>query len=280
MQPLFQQNVSLTLRLLIITLLCIVSMTVDHRKDALQTFRSTVSSYLVYPLQYIVAVPSRMLNWAGQTLASRRYLLEENARLTADNLQLQVQQQQLASLIQENARLRELLNASSQVGKHSLIAEVLSVQQDYFKQQILLNKGAQHGVYLGQPVIDAKGVMGQIIEVNQHSSVTLLLSDPNHAIPVQNNRNGIRTIAQGKGHPNELDLLHIPNNTDIAVGDLMISSGLGKRFPPNYPVAIVTQVDVRPGRPFTRVTAKAAAHLNRSREVLLIWLEQRSAAEE
>jgi rod shape-determining protein MreC len=274
MQSLFQQNIGLTFRLVVIGVLCLILMTIDHRNDTLQGFRSTVGSYLVYPMQYIVALPSRLLDRTGESLASQQSLREENARLQDENLQLRAQQLKLLSLQQENSRLRELLRASSRVGEDVLIAEVVRVDQDYYKQQILINKGKAHHVYLGQPVIDAKGIMGQVVELYQHSARVLLISDPSHAMPVQSNRNGVRTIVQGKGNPNELDLLHIPNNTDLRPGDLFISSGLAGRFPPNYPVAVIQEVVIQPGQPFAKVTATPTAELDRSREVLLVWPNQ------
>jgi rod shape-determining protein MreC len=271
MQSLFQQNVSLTLRLLSITILCIVLMTIDHRNNTLQGFRSAVGSYFIYPLQYLAALPSRIFDSTGETLASRKSLLAENTRLKYENLELQATLQKMASIERENERLRILMHASSQVGEKILIAEVMRIDQDYYKQQIVINKGETNHVYEGQPVIDSKGIMGQVIELNQHSSTVLLISDLSHALPVQCNRTGIRTIAQGKGNPNELDLLYIPNNTKLQSGDLLITSGLGGRFPPNYPVAIVSEVSVQPNKPFAKVTATPTALLDTSREILLVW---------
>ena len=274
MQSLFQQNLSLTFRLVVISVLCLVLMTIDHRNDTLQGFRSTVGSYLVYPMQYLVALPSRLLEWSSHSMARHQSIMDENARLHDENLQLKARQLKLLSLQQENSRLRELLRASSRVGEDILIAEVVRVDQDYYKQQIVINKGKAHHVYLGQPVIDAKGVLGQVVEIYQYTADVLLISDPSHALPVQSNRNGVRTIVQGKGNPTELDLLHIPNNTDLEPGDLLISSGLGGRFPPNYPVAIIAEVTIQPGQPFAKVTATPTAELDRSREVLLVWPNQ------
>lgn len=274
MQSLFQQNLSLTFRLVVISVLCLVLMTIDHRNDTLQGFRSTLGSYLVYPMQYVVSLPSRLLEWSSSSMASHQSIMEENARLYDENLQLKAQQLKLLSLQQENSRLRELLRASSRVGEDILIAEVVRVGQDYYKQQIVINKGEAHHVYPGQPVIDAKGVLGQVVEIYQYTADVLLISDPSHALPVQSNRNGVRTIAQGKGNPNELDLLHIPNNTDLKPGDLLISSGLGGRFPPNYPVAVIAEVAIQPGLPFAKVTATPTAELDRNREVLLVWPNQ------
>ncbi|MBN1378901.1 MAG: rod shape-determining protein MreC [Gammaproteobacteria bacterium] len=271
MRSLVQQSATLTLNAILMAIFCVVLMTIDHRNDALKGARSTVASFLVYPIQYVVSAPANILHWSRDNLSSRNTLLETISDLHKQNLQLMAQQQQLLSLQQENARLRELLHASSRVGEEILVAEVLTVDQDYYKQQIVINKGEVNNVLLGQPVIDAMGVMGQVIELNQYSASVLLISDPSHALPVQNNRNGIRSIVQGKGDPGELDLLHIPNNADIKVGDLLITSGLGGRFPPNYPVATITDVEIRPGQPFARVIAKPAAALEISREVLLVW---------
>jgi rod shape-determining protein MreC len=271
MQSSFQQSDSLSLRAIFAVAICIVLMTVDHRFDTLSGIRSTIGSFLVYPIQYLVAAPGRISSWSGDNLASRNSLIAENAALHTQNLELMARQQLLLSLQQENTRLRELLHASSRVGESILIAEVLTVDQDYYKQQIVINKGADNNLYIGQPVIDATGVMGQVVELTEFSASVLLISDPGHALPVQINRNGIRSIVQGKGDPGELELLHIPNNTDIKAGDLLITSGLGGRFPPNYPVATITDVEIRPGQPFARVLAKPAAALDTSREVLLVW---------
>lgn len=271
MQSLFQQTAGLTLRALVVAAICIVLMTIDHRDDTLKEARSAIGTFLVYPIQYVVAIPGNIIRWSSDNLASRKTLQKENASLHEQNLELLARQQHLLSLQQENTRLRELLHASSRVGEDILIAEVLTVDQDYYKQHIVINKGETSKLYPGQPVIDAMGIMGQVIEVSRYSARVLLISDPGHALPVQNNRNGFRTIAQGKGDPAELDLLHIPNNTDIRIGDLMITSGLGGKFPPNYPVATVTDVKIRPGEPFARIVAKPAAALDASREVLLVW---------
>jgi rod shape-determining protein MreC len=269
MQSLFQQNVSPTLRLLVITILCVILMTVDHRNNALKGFRSAVGSYLVYPLQYFASLPSRLFQNTDTTIVTRKQLLADNALLKHENLELKARLLKLESLEQENERLRTLMRASSAVGEEILIAEVVKVDQD--KQQILINKGEANKVYVGQPVIDAQGVMGQVTEVNRYASVVLLISDPGHALPVQSNRGGTRAIAQGKGKPNELDLLHIPNNTGLKVGDLLITSGLGGVFPRNYPVAVVSEVIVQNSKPFAKVTATPTALLDKSREVLLLW---------
>jgi rod shape-determining protein MreC len=179
--------------------------------------------------------------------------------------------QQLASLETENMRLRDLLGSSFKIGERVLIAEILSVDMASYRQQVLINKGTSSGVFVGQPVLDANAVMGQVIQTNPFSSTVLLITDSDHALPVEVNRNGLRTIATGTGLGQELELLHIPKNADVRVGDLLVTSGMGGRFPAGYPVARVTQVRHSPDNPFTVVTAEPTARLDRSREVLLVW---------
>lgn len=245
-------------------------MVLDHR-GSLSSFRSHITSYLVYPIQYVVDLPFSMINWGTENLAVRKTLLSKNKLLREENLNLRARLQTLDGIEKENERLRELLKSSREVVEDQLVAELLTIAQDPYKQQILLNKGKIHRVYSGQPVIDSKGVMGQIIDIGLYSSTAILISDPSHALPVQINRSGLRTIAQGTGNPNELELSHIPNNADIKEGDLIITSGLGGRFPANYPVAHISSIEISPGKPFAKVTAKPTAMLDKSREVLLIW---------
>ena len=143
-----------------------------------------------------------------------------------------------------------------------------------FTRQIVINKGSRDKIYMGQPLLDAGGIMGQIIHVNPFSSTAMLITDPNHAIPVQVNRNGLRAIAVGTGAPDNLEIPYLPNSADIKEGDLLTSSGLGGRFPPDYPVAKVNYVFKDPSKPYAVVTATPTANLERSREVLLVWTEQ------
>ncbi len=135
----------------------------------------------------------------------------------------------------------------------------------------MINKGSSSGVFVGQPVLDAKAVMGQVVRVTPGSATVLLITDSAHALPVQVNRNGLRTIAEGTGFVNRLQLPHLPNNADIREGDLLVTSGLGGHFPPGYPVAEVTEVKREPGKPFSTIIAAPSAHLERTREVLLVW---------
>jgi len=254
-----------------LVLLSIGLMTVDHREHHLDSVRGGLS-VLVYPLQWLVDLPGSTSEWFRESLSTRRELQEENASLRTQQLLLNTQLQKLEALEAENRRLRALLDSSFQVGKRPmLIAGLLSVDMDPYRHQIELNKGTLDHLFEGQPLLDSQGVMGQLIHVGPFTSTAMLITDPSHAIPVQVNRNGLRTIALGTGAIDRLELPHIPDNADIQVGDLLVTSGLGGRFPPGYPVAEVIDVEQDPGRAFSRVTARPRALLDRSREVLVVW---------
>ncbi len=245
-------------------------MVMDHRYKNLETVRSGLS-VIVYPLQLAIELPGSISDWFSESLSSRRELQEENASLRTQQIMQKIQMQKLAALEAENIRLRGLLDASFEVGEKRLIAELMSVNLDPFKHQIVINKGSLDDVFPGQPILDAEGVMGQIVHAGPYTSTAVLITDASHAIPVQVNRNGIRSIAIGSGTINRLELPYIPNNSDILPGDLLITSGLGGRFPPGYPVAVVGAVQHDPGHSFAQVMAEPLAQLNRSREVLLVW---------
>jgi rod shape-determining protein MreC len=171
--------------------------------------------------------------------------------------------------------LRELLKSSKRVSDRVLIGEILAVDLDPFTRQIVINKGNNFEVYNGQPILDADGVMGQIIHVGPFSSTAMLITDPNHAIPVELNRNGYRAIAIGTGGKGFLELTNIPNNIDIVIGDLLVTSGLGGRFPPGYPVGKISVVDADASQSYAKVTVTPSANLDRGREVMLVWSEDK-----
>lgn len=257
-------------RVIVAAMLSLALMVIDHRQHHLETVRSLLS-FIVSPLHYIADMPVSATSWASTTFASHNQLLDENQTLRRKNTLLQAQQQKLEALEAENMRLRDLLESSLKIGNRVLISELIAVDLDPFKQQILINKGSSSGVHIGQPVLDANAVMGQVIHVNRFTSTVLMITDASHALPVQVNRNGLRTVAMGTGKIGELELPHLPNNADIEVGDLLVTSGLGGHFPPGYPVAVVTSVHVEPGQHFANITARPTAHLDRTREALLVW---------
>jgi len=251
--------------------LSVVLMTADHRWNHLESMRGVIESYIIYPLRYVINLPVDFIHWSNDSFALHQQLLDDNHNLKDQQLRAQVSLQKLSILEKENERLRRMLSAQPKVGEKVLIAELLSIDMDPYKQQVALNKGQQHDVYLGQPVIDAWGVMGQIVHKGEFSSTAMLITDPSHAIPVQVNRNGLRSTVFGNGQPDRLELRYIPHNADIEIGDLIITSGLGGRFPPNYPVGRITEIERPAGETFANVIAQPVAHIDRSREVLLVW---------
>jgi rod shape-determining protein MreC len=255
----------------------IVLMTVDHHFDHLSKVRAALSTAL-YPLRYAVHLPIKATGWARESLAGRRALLDDNARLREKLLFNDSKLEKFAELEAENRRLRALLDSSTKVADRVLIAELLSVDMDPYSRRILLNKGSRDGVLDGQSLIDAHGIMGQIIHTAPLTSTALLITDPSHALPVQLNRTGLRCIAVGTGAPDELELHHIPNNEDVKVNDLVFTSGLGGRFPRGYPVGVVVSVKRDSARSFATVLVKPRAALERNREVLLVWPGEKLAA--
>ncbi len=254
---------------MVLALVSIVMMTIDHRQHHMENVRQMLS-YIVYPIQVIVSLPATTSDWWGESFSSRRVLEEENRMLKARQLLLDTQLLKLEALEAENYRLRDLLDSSIDLKQPVLIAELVSVDMAPFSRQIVLNKGSHHDVHEGQPILDANGVMGQIVRVSAMTSTAMLVTDPSHAIPVEVNRSGLRAIAQGTGESNRLELSHLPRNVDIEEGDLLVTSGLGGRFPPGYPVARVTAIDRQPDSPFARVSAEPLARLESTRVVLLV----------
>ncbi|MCB1755359.1 MAG: rod shape-determining protein MreC [Gammaproteobacteria bacterium] len=276
MKPIFQRSPTLTLRLLFFSALSVSLMTLEQHNDDIHLLRTQLN-HLVYPLQYLVNLPTRGANWAGEAFSSHSRLIAENRKLKNNQLILQSQLQKLELLEAENERLQNLLSSAKRVKQRVLIAEMLAVDMDPYRQNILIDKGSNHDVYVGQPIIDAHGIMGQIIRVSSNSSTALLISDPSHSIPVRVVRNGLRSIATGIGQADQIKLNFIPGNGDIEVGDVLVSSGLGGRFPVDFPVATVSRVRRPAGKPFATVFAQPAAELDRSHEILLVWQDDAPA---
>lgn len=275
-KPLSPQNPAITMRLLFFCFLSLTLMTVDHRQHYLNGLRAALST-VVFPVQYVANVPRAVTGWFDESLSGRQTLVDSNTSLRKQNLLLKAEAQKFAALEMENKRLRDLLHSSSKVSTRTLIAELLGVDTDPFRHKITLNKGSRHGVVLGQPLLDAEGIMGQITHVGPLSSVALLLTDPSHALPVQVNRSGLRALVVGTGSFQRLDVPYVSKNADIQVGDLLVSSGLGGRFPADYPIAQVTAIERDPNQTFAKISAEPRSRLEHNREVLLIWPQPTSA---
>lgn len=241
--------------------------------DHLEPLRTKLSA-VVTPFYQITDIPRRLNDWRKDTFVSRSDLQAENETLKTELLIHQRKVQQLAALAAENVRLRQLLNASNMLQDTVLIVELIGVSPNPLSHKVMINRGAESGVFKGQPVLDAFGLMGQVTEVSENASTVLLISDSTHAIPVQVNRNGVRAIAEGTGDLNSLSLRHVSTNADIREGDLLVSSGLDERFPVGYPVAEVQHVVRDPGKAFLTVLAKPMARLDRSRHLLLVFVSR------
>jgi len=245
-------------------------MALDHRHDHLKFVRSVFGT-MVYPLQFISSLSVDLVDSITAYMITRNSLIRENRNLKEEHLLLNAKLQRFTILEEENKRLKELLESSFQINDRVLLAELLAVNMQPFRQQIVINKGEKQGAYNGQPIVDASGIMGQIVDVGPFSSTVLLVTDLSHALPVQIDRNGLRAIATGMGDKEYLHLDHLPTNADVRQGDLVISSGLGQRFPRGYPVGVVTKITLEPGESFAKIVVKASAQLGQSREVLMIW---------
>ena len=250
--------------------LSILLLVVDHRYSHLDAARKAIGA-TVYPLRVIVDAPVSLWRWLGDTTSSRNELHLKNGRLEAERLLTRARLQRYAALEAENSRLRAMLEATTRVRDQVRIAEIMSVSSNPFRHVLVVDKGTRDGVFDGQVLIDADGVVGQIIEAGVLSSQGILISDPDHALPVLVNRNGLRTIAVGTGEFDRLDLPFLPNNADIREGDLLVTSGLGGAFPAGYPVALVNSVVRIPQEPFAAVSAEPSAALSQVQEIMLIW---------
>jgi rod shape-determining protein MreC len=245
-------------------------MVLDHQQGTLANLRNGIS-VAVYPVRFLVNLPFSVARWADDSLASRDQLINTNATLQGQLLQQNARLQKLAALEAENRSLRAMMQSSSEIADEVKVTEIISVALDPFQHRVVIDKGTLEGAYQGQALIDEQGVMGQITRAEPFSSEAILISDPSHAIPVEINRNGLRSIVVGSGEVERLTLPFLPNNADVETGDLLVTSGLGGKFPAGYPVGIVETVEVKPGEPFALVMARPTAALNRSRRMLMIW---------
>ncbi|MEH6576354.1 MAG: rod shape-determining protein MreC [Amphritea sp.] len=266
--PIFHGG-SLRTRFIVLLLLTIVLIIVDLKWAKMNQTRAYLS-LLITPLQWVVDAPAQVADEFSDVLVTRTQLVEENRRLRQEALLLKQRVLQIAALTAENVRLRELLTGRQRLPDGVMLTELIGVNPDPFQHQILLNRGSEDRAFVGQTVLDSGGIMGQVVELSHYTSRAMLITDSRHAIPVEVNRNGFRSIALGNGSVNELELGHVPDTADIREGDLLVSSGLGARFPRGYPVAIIISVKRDPGQPFAVVKAKPTARLNKSRHILLV----------
>jgi rod shape-determining protein MreC len=271
-KPLFPKGPGLGLKFLLFALLSLALIITDSSSNRLAPVRYWVA-WALTPVQWVGAIPQKIVQ-STVHLQGREALLAENTALRENQLKQEAQLLRLASLESENQRIRELLASATSLKDRVLIAEILSTSQDPYRHQIVLNKGARDGVYKGQALVDAAGIMGQVVQVNPSSCVALLITDPDHGIPVEINRTGLQSIALGRGDGQGLSLPYLPGNADVKVGDLLVSSGLGGRFPAGYPVGEVYELRHPSGESFMEAIAYPKARLNQGRQALLVWSER------
>jgi rod shape-determining protein MreC len=250
----------------------------DSRFDYLTRVRY-YAAMLATPVHFLADLPGRALDGGLGMFQSRSDLQADNERLQEQLLMQQYELQKLAHLTAENRRLNDLLKASSVVDEVVVRVQLTGESPDPFVKRVRINKGSLEGVYVGQPVLDADGLMGQVVEVEPLNSWVLLITDPQHSTPVQVNRNGVRAIASGtRDGLHTLSLNNLPNTADIVVGDELVTSGLGQRFPAGYPVGVVSSIVHDPGKPFADVLVVPTAQIDRSRNLLLVFEQQAAAA--
>ncbi len=274
MNLMFSNEPSLPHRLALALVLSIGLIVFDHKFDGFGSTRVYLNS-LVSPLQYLANLPGQMLNASASRFVSHERLFNENAKLTHDALLMNGQLQRLTFLQQENRRLRSLLNTPVQDNVRKVVAELMAVDNNPYSHQIVINKGAINDVFEGQPVLDENGIVGQIMQVSSTNSRVLLIADVTHAIPVRVARNNVRLVVSGSGSLNELLIQHVPHSSDLEVGDLLLSSGLGQVFPEGYPVATITSIIRDESRPFAQIKAQPVAQLDRLKYLLLLWSERK-----
>jgi rod shape-determining protein MreC len=270
------RTTGLLFRCVLYCLLALALIIVDKRYSHLVKIRQFLS-VAAYPVQVAVASPFEGWHWFRDSVTTRDALRSDKAKLEAELRVAQFRLQRYEALEAETQRLRALRENTAGVTDRFVIGDVMSVDLDAFRERVLVDKGANDGVYVGQAVVDAGGVFGQVARVGQLTSEVILVSDAAHAIPVQINRNGLRTVAVGTGDTNRLKLPYLPTSADVIAGDLLVTSGLGGGFPAGYPVGTIAEVKRDPAQSLADVDVKPAAALDRSKELLFVWLKPQAA---
>ncbi len=257
-------------RLILLSAISVALMMLDHRGHHLEKIRAGLNT-LAYPIQVLAAAPAYIGHGVADFFTTRDTLRADNEKLLAERQMLLAKLQQFDALETENERLRHMLGSAAQIADKAVAADLVEVSSEPFTRKVVVAKGSQDGVYLGQPVIDANGIMGQVTQVAFDVSRVTLITDAGHAIPVLDNRSGLRALVFGTGDQDTVKVPYLTANADIKEGDLLVSSGMGGTFPPGYPVATVSKIVNDPNESFLSITAVPAAHLNHGKQVLLIW---------
>jgi rod shape-determining protein MreC len=268
----------LLLRCVLYCLLALGLIIFDKRYDHLGEIRRFLS-VVAYPVQVAVASPFEGWDWFRQSVSTRETLRADKAKLESELRLANFRLQRYEALEAETQRLRALRENTAVVANRFLIGDIMDLDIDAFRERVLVDKGARDGVFVGQAVLDAGGVFGQVARVEQLTSEVILVSDASHAIPVQVNRNGLRTIAVGTGDMGRLKLPYLSTSADVIAGDLLVTSGLGGGFPTGYPVGTIAEVKRDPAQSLAEVEVRPAAALDRSREVMFVWAKADAPAQ-
>lgn len=244
-------------------------MLADNRMNIGQQTRKQLS-VVIEPVWWLASLPARTWSGVDDELATRQALQESNERLVRELQIVTARMQRMNAINVENQRLRDLVNATRNGSLQVQMVSILDVDLNPYQQRIVLNAGSRQGVKIGQAIMDAGGILGQVIEVSESKATALLVTDADHAIPVQVARSGFRSIAFGTGEPDSLSISDIPQSADIRKGDILVTSGMGGRFPAGFPVAIVDTLKPNDTGLFMVGRAKPAARLDRGLEVLLL----------
>jgi rod shape-determining protein MreC len=266
---LFAEGAVSTLRLIVYLTVAMIIMVVDHRGGHLEGLRG-LASRLIEPVYRIAAFPADAARAGRLAIATQTHLAEENRSLREALLLAQVRLNRMSALSEQNERLKALLDVQNNLGLGVQLAHLIDIDLDPFRHRVVLDAGGNQGITVGQPLLDATGVMGQVVETLPNTSVAMLITDPTHAIPVTVERTGLRTIVYGTGAIDRLQLPNIPISADVKVGDRLVTSGLGGRFPAGFPVGEIRDVRNDESGMFAAATAQPAAALDRSGDVLLL----------
>ncbi|WP_281271409.1 rod shape-determining protein MreC [Leucothrix arctica] len=258
------------MKFLIAAMLSVTMVLMDYRDSSLSPIRTSLNIVL-HPLQLAVDAPFQASREMREFFVNHATMKSENAKLQELVNIYAARDQKYHSIAQENIRFRKELNATQSVKERFMLAEILSVSRDPYRQTVRIDKGSKDGLYRGQVLLAGNSIYGQVFRVEPNSAVILQLTDTKHAIPVRNNRTGLGAIAVGSGRTNELEIKNVEANVDIRTGDTFFSSGLGQLFPADFPVAMVASVAYNPGDSFMRVKARTLVDFSKSREVILIW---------
>ena len=270
MKPIFAKAPSLGVRLFLAIVISIVLIAFDGRSSAIIQFRNMLET-AISGLYYFANTPRSVLDGVSNNFIDNNKLQMENHVLKEQLREKNADLLLLDQLKVENQRLRLLLSSPLRQDEYKKIGEVLTAEMDAYRQQVIINRGKSDGAFVGQPIIDERGVVGQVISVGEKSSRVLLITDVTHAVPIQVLRNDVRGIANGTGHNDELFIDNLPRSVDVVKGDVLVTSGLGGRFPEGYPVAIVEAVTNDTQSQFARIVARPLASFDRLRYLLLLW---------